>query len=250
MPSRGCRSLRPQMRKSREFELECKSTQFSFLHDNMSESEVIDVCGEVDLRLSISVARPPASKSASNAWLFAYEIWGGSKHLATMLAERPWICKGKSVLEVGCAAALPAVVAAGLGAKVVVASDTPADLGILDNARQNFERNNLEKAAVVLPHKWGEDASALTDRSVDKQGFDLVIASECIWLEAEHSNLLDTICATLRKPDDKTTTQVKAAACSAAGGDGFARLEGGRLSCAILTFCHHDGPGSGMLLFL
>ena len=166
-----------------------------------------------------------------------------------LLAERPWLCKGKYVLEVGCAAALPAVVAARLGARCVVASDTPADPGILENAQRNFDRNALGDSARVLPHKWGQDATPLIKQTDGKMGFDLVIASECLWLKEEHSNLLDSICSTLRRPSkDETGFNAGVLDKQAAGTDGFAVLEGGRIPCAILSFCHHDGPGSGTCL--
>ena len=52
--------------------------------------------------------------------LFASDVWGGAVVISDYFRNNPDVVKGKNVIEVGAAGALPSMVALALGAKQVV----------------------------------------------------------------------------------------------------------------------------------
>jgi predicted nicotinamide N-methyase len=102
-------------------------------------------------------------------------LWPAARALGGELARRGTELAGKSVLELGCGLALPALVAAKCGARVTAADlhpDVPAFLA------RNLELNGLAPDALEYrEHDWR--AAALERR------FDLVVGSDILY-EAGH----------------------------------------------------------------
>ena len=102
-------------------------------------------------------------------------VWPAARALAGELARRGQELAGKSVLELGCGLALPALVAAKLGARVTATDlhpDVPAFLA------RNLELNDLAPDALrYREHDWR--AAAL------EGSFELVVASDVLY-EAGH----------------------------------------------------------------
>ncbi len=95
-------------------------------------------------------------------------LWPASRALVTWMAERPALWAGQRVLELGCGLGLPAIAAARMGARQVIACDSHPDNGIF------LLRNAARNAAIVrvLTMDWGRPAlRVLFDRIV---GSDLV----------------------------------------------------------------------------
>lgn len=102
-------------------------------------------------------------------------VWPAARALAGKLARRGQELAGKSVLELGCGLALPALVAARLGARVTATDLHPDVPGFL---ARNLERNDLAPDAIEYRElDWR--ASGLGRR------FDLVVASDVLY-EAAH----------------------------------------------------------------
>lgn len=72
--------------------------------------------------------------------LFNNYLWNGARLISDYLQRNPDGCKGKSVLELGAAAAVPSMVAATLGTRLVVATDYP-DPNILKIMQENINVN-------------------------------------------------------------------------------------------------------------
>lgn len=102
-------------------------------------------------------------------------VWPAARGLALALARRGPALAGKEVLELGCGLALPALVAAKLGARVTATDlhpDVPAFLA------RNLEWNGLAPDAVRYRELDWRSAPALG-------AFDLVVASDVLY-EAGH----------------------------------------------------------------
>lgn len=93
-----------------------------------------------------------------------------------------------SVLELGAGAGCAGIICALAGARRTVLTDYPAD-AILEALRGNVERN-IPKSALekveVKGHMWGVEDEWLG-------GFDRVVVADCMWLAAEHENLVASI---------------------------------------------------------
>ena len=102
-------------------------------------------------------------------------VWPAARALAADLARRGPALAGKSVLELGCGLAVPALVAARLGARVT-ATDLHPD--VPDFLAHNLALNGLAPGALEYrEHDWR--AVPLGAR------FDLVVASDVLY-EASH----------------------------------------------------------------
>jgi predicted nicotinamide N-methyase len=101
-------------------------------------------------------------------------VWPAARALAAELARRGRTLAGKSVLELGCGLALPALTAAKLGAHVTAADlhpDVPAFLA------KNRARNGLAEGVLeYVEHDWRAAPLGRT--------FELVVASDVLYEEA------------------------------------------------------------------
>ncbi len=107
-------------------------------------------------------------------------VWPAARALANELARRGRSLAGKSVLELGCGLALPALVAARLGARVTATDlhpDVPAFLA------RNLELNALGTDALeYLELDWRSSGLA---RGPAPRRFEFVVASDILY-EAGH----------------------------------------------------------------
>lgn len=144
--------------------------------------------------------------------LFSHYVWNASIKLAELLSTggSGWSVHGETVLELGagmCAvyfhrssqalelivlttgAGLGGIVATLAGAREVVMTDYPSPV-VLANLRRNAEnaiRSHVGTLYRVEGHTWGE-----LDDVIDEQEhhFQRIIAADCFWMPAEHSNLV------------------------------------------------------------
>ncbi|MCB9686654.1 MAG: methyltransferase domain-containing protein [Alphaproteobacteria bacterium] len=97
-------------------------------------------------------------------------IWPSARALAERATTLP--LRGRRVLELGCGLALPSLVAARAGARVVATDQHPDTWTFLE---QNLQRNRLS-----LDYRSFDWAGPLPD-GVDERGFDLVMASDVLY---------------------------------------------------------------------
>ena len=147
-----------------------------------------------------------------NASLLVSEFISGFGVRGTLAAEVGWSVNGKKVIELGAGRAAPwrteirmgllirfsgsglvSIITALAGAREVVVTDYP-DPDLLSTIRKNIGRNipgYLSQKIVFEGHEWGvlEIQPAKDYRNV----FDIVIAADCFWIPAEHSNLITSM---------------------------------------------------------
>jgi nicotinamide N-methyltransferase len=128
--------------------------------------------------------------------LFATMIWHGAKVLSEYLSskDKTIFIKDKCVIEFGAAAGLPSIVCNHIGAKVVCASDYPAQL-VLDTLQINIEKNkqtDLTRSIGCISHIWGENVETLLEFN-NNNLYDVAIAAECLWHHESHFLFLQSI---------------------------------------------------------
>ena len=120
--------------------------------------------------------------------LWGHLLWNAGKYTAQYLDSHVDLVLGKTVLELGAAAALPSVVAGLIGAKNVVATDYP-DADLISNIEWNCKKlSNV----CVEGYIWGNDFKPLLDFNSGEK-FDLLLLSDLVFNHSEHDKLLRTV---------------------------------------------------------
>eukprot|EP00850_Spirogloea_muscicola_P000024 SM000001S04426 [mRNA] locus=s1:171097:176019:+ [translate_table: standard] len=129
-------------------------------------------------------------------------IWDSSKALAELLAARPQLFADKAVLELGCgAAALPSLVAAAGGARVVVATD--GDPSILVLLEENIRANNMRQKVLYQQLQGGDAKDVLQTKEVNGgEPFDVVFGSDGMYIKEAVPLMVETASALLPQPQD------------------------------------------------
>ena len=127
--------------------------------------------------------------------LFATLVWNGARSVARHLFENaPHAVAGKSIVELGAGAGLPALMCTRLGATTVVVTDFPAPT-VIANLQENVRRN-AEPSATVTTHvagfRWGDDPAPLLALNGGKL-FDVAVCSECLWKADTHAVLAQSL---------------------------------------------------------
>ena len=108
------------------------------------------------------------------------EVWPSAIALSKHLISKKTFLQGKSVLEIGCGLAIPGIVAAKLGAKVVI-SDYQQDA--LDLAKHNWMLNHSQEPDCLQldwrdPHpEMAADILLASDVAYEKRSFEPLIAA-------------------------------------------------------------------------
>lgn len=100
---------------------------------------------------------------------YCAHLWPASRALVAWMAERPDLWLGRRVLELGCGLGLPALAAAKLGARQVVACDSHPENGVF--LRRNAARNGTR--VEVLTMDWNQPAL--------RPSFDRILASDVVY---------------------------------------------------------------------
>lgn len=96
-----------------------------------------------DFEATVAALADRVNRGADPRWFEAWcpmfgTLWPSATHLAAFAAQRP--LRGRSVLELGCGLALPSLVAAAAGARVVATDQHPHARAFL---RENVARNGV-----------------------------------------------------------------------------------------------------------
>ncbi|KAI9505963.1 hypothetical protein BX070DRAFT_187264 [Coemansia spiralis] len=136
--------------------------------------------------------------------LWGHYLWNAAKTFANYLDSHKDIVRGRSVLELGAAGALPSLVAAINGASRVVITDYP-DLDLVGNIRKTVSMNMPEKlddgSVMVEGYKWGYDIERIQMMSPDSsRTFDVLILCDLVFNHSEHGGLLRSVGELMKKP--------------------------------------------------
>ena len=132
-------------------------------------------------------------------------IYNAARVLADLTDSGVLDVEGKSVVELGAGAGLPAIVAALNGASSVAITDygRDHDRGLVEAIDKNIEilcREEPELACVKnkqikgFPYVWGNDVDdILTVNGKNSEKFDVVIMADCIFNRSVHKQLVDSM---------------------------------------------------------
>lgn len=159
--------------------------------------------------LSSSQVKEVELRLVGSSPLWGHLLWNAgiytAKHLDSHLEE----VKGKCVLELGAAGALPSIIAGMIGAAKVVSTDYP-DADLVSNIQYNVDHaiyngkklspneqertvQEAERNVVIEGYIWGNDYTPLLRHLPEgKKKFDLIILSDLVFNHTEHQKLLKT----------------------------------------------------------
>jgi predicted nicotinamide N-methyase len=121
-------------------------------------------------------------------------IWPTAIITSRYMCAHPDTVRGKRVLELGAGAGIVGLVCAMLGAEVVVITDLPGALPLIE---ANVQRNPLSDGrVVVMPCTWGDAAEEAAVVSRAGGRFDVVVACEVIYKQLPE--VLQALAATQR----------------------------------------------------
>ena len=112
--------------------------------------------------------------------------WPSSLLLAQYLAEQHLDYQNRSLLELGCGIALPGLVAAKLGARVVL-TDAAAHVKVLQNCKRSCDLNQIH--CEIIPLSWGSFSSQILTMSRP----DYLIAADVFYEQDKIDILLSSI---------------------------------------------------------
>uniref|UniRef100_A0A1I7UHT0 protein-histidine N-methyltransferase n=1 Tax=Caenorhabditis tropicalis TaxID=1561998 RepID=A0A1I7UHT0_9PELO len=121
-----------------------------------------------------------------------FKIWECTIDLCDFIEENQSLFAGKSVLELGCGAALPSILTAIHGAQEVFAQDFNASV-IEFFTLPNFEENPHSAVVQGEAMGWEEVPTKLEGRK-----FDFILSSETIYNEEDYQVLHDAVAATIK----------------------------------------------------
>ncbi|CDR43230.1 CYFA0S11e02014g1_1 [Cyberlindnera fabianii] len=139
--------------------------------------------------------------------LWGHLLWNAGIFTADYLDKHAEeLVKGKCVLELGAAAALPSLICGYNEPKKVVCTDYP-DADLISNIQYNVNHaEGLSKDVSVEGYIWGNDYEPLLEKirgdGDETKKFDLIILSDLVFNHSEHHKLLKT-CQDLLEKDGK-----------------------------------------------
>ena len=129
-------------------------------------------------------------------------VWNSGILLTRLLDKlnklSPLTFQTKSIMELGCGAALASIALSKFGASSVLATD--ANTEVLELAQRNIERNNINNndnvgAAKTAALQWG-----LLDATEYESSMDVIVGSDLTYNSGSWVALAETM-ATILKPD-------------------------------------------------
>lgn len=124
--------------------------------------------------------------------LWGHLLWNAGKYTADYLdSHAEELIRGKNVLELGAASALPSLICGINGAKAVVSTDYP-DVDLIDNIQYNIDHCPGIENTVVKGYIWGNEYDPLVESIPQGEKYDLIILADLVFNHTEHLKLLKT----------------------------------------------------------
>ena len=125
--------------------------------------------------------------------LMAHHVWEAAIQMSNLIVHGKISVKDKYVIEMGAGAALPAIVSALAGAKLVLATDydsKPIVENMYKNVSENLDGNSNIKCLGVT---WGVTPREKILQASNNNAFDCILLADTLWLGDQHVALLDTL---------------------------------------------------------
>lgn len=136
--------------------------------------------------------------------LWGHLLWNAGIYSADFLDKNAEeLVKGKRILELGAASALPSLICSLNGASKIVSTDYP-DAELIENIKWNFN-HLVESGSIkqdlfeVKGYIWGNDINEVVESEEENDKFDLIILSDVVFNHTEHHKLLTTCRQGLKK---------------------------------------------------
>lgn len=142
-------------------------------------------------------------KLVGSSPLWGHLLWNAGKYTANYLdTHAEELVRGRKVLELGAAGALPSLVCGVNGASKVISTDYP-DPDLISHIQYNIDHCDLiskDSVVKVQGYIWGNDVGPLCYDDMDEtpkeikeeDKFDLIILSDLVFNHTEHKKLLTT----------------------------------------------------------
>ncbi|GMS89807.1 hypothetical protein PENTCL1PPCAC_11982, partial [Pristionchus entomophagus] len=123
-----------------------------------------------------------------------FKVWECARDLCELIEQEPEIVKGKNVLELGCGAGLPSIVALKEGAETVLMQDFNGPV-LECFTLENVRLNGLDTGRChFVAGPWTQLRETVPERSAD-----VILSSETIYNENDYESLHDSIAHALKE---------------------------------------------------
>jgi len=143
-------------------------------------------------------------------------------------------CIGKNVLEIGAGTALPGIIAAKLGANVIL-TDAGRFRQCQENSMKSCRLNNVVDKVRIIPLTWGDFTPSL----LDLPKIDIILGSDCFYSPSDFEDILVTIAYIMeRNPSCVFWSTYQVRSCSWSIED---LLDKWGLTCTHIPLCMFGG---------
>ncbi|VDP10773.1 unnamed protein product [Soboliphyme baturini] len=120
---------------------------------------------------------------------YGLHVWPCAEVLSSFILSNEDLFRGKRIIEIGCGAAVPSIVALKSGAVHVDLSDRATDDRLKNLAMLNCTLNGVAESVDFVPMTWSRFEKTL----LDLPPYDVVLASDCFYDPSVFEDVLVTM---------------------------------------------------------
>ncbi|CEG39061.1 Putative N2,N2-dimethylguanosine tRNA methyltransferase [Plasmopara halstedii] len=159
--------------------------------------QCVDKPSVIQVRLAEHICDLDEAKTTNDNY-YGLFVWPSALLLSQFIStESRWLCRDKTILELGCGIGLPSILSGLCGAARIYLTDRIDASDIQRNADTNIKLNGLEDRAQYLPLSWGDMHVSEEIISVF-QTIQVVLAADCFYQSEEFEKVIATVALILR----------------------------------------------------